>query len=73
MKTIEIYQNTPTPSLTELLINLEKESERNEIILDYAKSINENWDEFKKKRDDYDIDISLIRMELTKRLWNEKE
>lgn len=71
MTTINIYENTSTSGLKELLINLEKESERNEVILDYAKSINEKWEEFKKKSDDYDIDINLIRMELTKRLWNE--
>jgi hypothetical protein len=73
MVTINIYENSTTSNLKELLLNLEKDSERNEIILDYAKSINEDWSEFKKKRDDYDIDISLIRMELTKRIWNENE
>jgi hypothetical protein len=72
MKTIEIYEKSKTSELKKLLIEFEEKSEKNELIMDYMKSINKNCDDLQKLNDDYEIDISLIRMELTKRLWYNK-
>lgn len=77
MKTIEIYEKTETSVLQALLKEYEEHSERNEILIDLAKE-NDNGDlqEISEKlqpiNNDYAIDISLMRMELNRRLWNEK-
>ncbi len=72
MKTIEIYEKSKTSELKKLLIEFEEKSEKNELIMDYMKSINKNCDDLQKLNNDYEIDINLIRMELTKRLWYNK-
>ena len=72
MKTIKIYEKTETSKLQSLLLKYEERLERNELLLDELKSKNKNFDKLKKISDDYEIDISLIRMELNKRLWSNK-
>jgi len=69
MKTIEIYEQTETSKLQSLLKEFEDKSESNEILIERAKSNDDNYDELQKMNDDYEIDIHIIRMELTKRLW----
>ncbi len=72
MKTIEKYEKTKTSELKKLLIEFERKSEKNELIMDYMKLINRNCDDLQIINEDYDIDINLIRMELTKRMWYKK-
>ena len=69
MKTIERYEKLETSMLQNLLEDFETLLEENELKMDVKKSKNENCDDMKKVSDDYEIDISLIRMELNKRLW----
>ncbi len=71
MKTIEKYEQMETEILQLLLKKYETLLENTELIIDKAKSMNENYDNFKRISDDYEIDIHLIRMELTKRTWEE--
>lgn len=71
MKTIEIYEQTETNILQSLLKEFETFLENTDLLIDRAKLKNENYDELKKMSDDYEIDIHLIRMELSKRLWSE--
>lgn len=71
-KTIEKYEKLKTSILESLLIEFEEKSEKNELIMDYMKTIDRNCEDLQKINDDYEIDISLIRMELTKRLWYNK-
>jgi len=73
MRTIDVYEKTKTSELKTLLVDFEKKSENNEIIMDYMKSINRNCEDLQKINDDCEIDISLIRIELTKRLWYNKK
>lgn len=72
MKTIEIYEQTETKILHSLLKEFETFLENTEVLIDRAKLKNENYDDLKKMSDDYEIDIHLIRMELSKRLWFNK-
>lgn len=65
MKTIEIYEQTETVKLQSLLKEYEDK------FCSYH-NLDEDYDEVQKINDDYDIDIHLIRMELNKRLWEEK-
>ena len=51
------------------LILAEKALEYNEIVMETA---NENYDDLKKDNIDLEIDISLIRMELNRRLYNDE-
>lgn len=73
MKMIEMYEKTETSKLKKILIDYEEKSEKNELIMDYMRSIDRNCVDLQKINDDYEIDISLIRMELTKRLWYNKK
>lgn len=72
MGTIEIYEKTETDVLKSLLTDYENLLEENEINIDEAQYRNENYLKLKKVSDDYEIDISLLRMELNRRLWNEE-
>lgn len=69
MKTIELYEKTETEELQKGLILAEKAFEYNEIVMETA---NENYEDLKKDNIDYQIDISLIRMELNRRLYNDE-
>lgn len=70
MKTIEIYEQTETEILKLLLKEYEEKSESNEILMDEYKSESKSiYENIKRINNDYEIDIRLIRMELTKRLW----
>jgi hypothetical protein len=69
MKTIEIYEQTETEILKLLLKEYEEKSESNEILMDEYKSESKIYENIKRINNDYEIDIRLIRMELTKRLW----
>jgi len=71
MKTIEIYEKAETVTLQSLLREYEQLSEDTEILIDDAVSRDEKYDNLRKISDDYEIDISLIRMELNRRLWCE--
>lgn len=77
MKTIEIYEKTETSKLQNMLKIYEQCLEDSELKLSNIKCgmslylLNE-CEELNKKIVDYEIDISLIRMELNKRLWEEK-
>ena len=67
MKTIELYEKTDTAELKKFLKYAEKTLEHNEILM---KTTNEN--NLKKENIDLEIDISLIRMELNRRLYNDE-
>jgi hypothetical protein len=70
MKTIEIYEQTETNELQMLLKQFETYLDNGEILLNRFEK--ENYDEYlklKKKMNDCDIDVHLIRMELNKRFW----
>jgi hypothetical protein len=71
MKTIEFYRKSETINLQCLLLDYEDRLERNELLIDELKFQNKNYDDLKKINEDYEIDISLIRMELNRRLWND--
>ena len=72
-KQIEIYEMEKTEILHLLLNSYEKISEVVEIEMEKLKSNNMDYSNLKSKNDNYLIDISLIRMELNKRLWNENK
>jgi len=69
MKTIEKYERMYTPDLQSLLKKFEDLAEENEILIDKAKFNNQDYDKLRSINDDYDIDISLLRMELNRRFW----
>lgn len=69
MRTVEIYEKKSTKDLQFLLKKFEKLLEENELKIDELTSKKINSKELKKLSDDYEIDISLIRMELNRRLW----
>jgi hypothetical protein len=71
MKTIETYEKTETKELQILLKEYETFLENTDLLIERAKLKNENYDKLQKMSDDYEIDTHLIRMQLTKRLWNE--
>jgi hypothetical protein len=78
MKTIEIYEKTETSKLQEMLKTYEQCLEESELKLASIKCgmslfLSNEREELNKKIIDYEIDVSLIRMELNKRLWKEKE
>lgn len=71
MKTIEIYEKTKTKELQALLTKYEIYLEEGNIHLErYSNDDNQKLLEEMKN---YEIDINLIRMELTKRIWKEIE
>lgn len=69
MKTIEFYENSETKLLQSLLKEYETFLENTDLLIDRAKLKNENCEELEKMSKDYEIDVHLIRMELTKRIW----
>ena len=69
MKTIEYYENLSTVKLQKMLKQTEKIHERNEIAIDFAKEENIYNEDLMKDNTDYEIDMSIMRMELNKRLW----
>lgn len=71
MKTIEIYEQSETAVLQSLLKEFETFLENTDNLINRSKSNNENYDSLQQMSDDYEIDIHLIRMQLTKRLWVE--
>lgn len=71
MKTFEYYEKLETKKLQKLLKTFEQIHEENEVVIDFAKSENHSYDNLEQENKDYEIDISLIRMELNRRLWNE--
>lgn len=71
MKTNNIYQKQKTERLQYLLLKFERLQEKNELLIDELSLKEKNIDELKKISNDFEIDISLIRMELNKRLWND--
>jgi hypothetical protein len=73
MKTIKIYEETETKTLQSLLKEYEIFLENTDLLIERAKNRNEKCDDLEKMSKDYEIDVSLIRMELTKRLWEETE
>jgi hypothetical protein len=72
MKTIETYEKAKTKELQILLKEYETFLENTNLLIDRAKMKNLDCSELQKMSDDYEIDASLVRMELTKRLWNGK-
>ncbi len=76
-KTIEIYEQAETSVLQSALLKLETNLEDIYIILEKYESGKldldmETVDTAKSERMNLEIDVSLIRMELNKRLWEEK-
>ena len=64
MKTIDNIENKETKKLQNILKELELKQNSVDVELDnYFNS------DLKKISDDYEIDIHIIRMELSKRLW----
>lgn len=72
MKTIEKYETTKTIILQKLLKEYEDLLENTDINIEMCKMKNENCSDLEKISKNYEIDIHLIRMELTKRLWLSK-
>jgi hypothetical protein len=69
MGSIDFYEKRKTSELKHLLKHYEYLYEKNEIRIDDAKFKNLNYQKLEEMNHDYDIDISLIRMELNRRLW----
>ena len=69
----EIIKDELLEVMTTTLKEYEEKSESNEILMDEYKSESKTiYENIKRINNDYEIDIRLIRMELNKRLWNEK-
>ena len=71
--TIKFYRKMKTESLKTLLNSYETMLYNTDILIEESKNNNNDYTELEKKLNDYDIDVSLIRMELNKRLWVDKE
>ena len=76
-KTIEIFEQAKTADLQSSLLEFETYLEDIYIILEKYESGKLDLDmevvnKAKSERIDLEIDISLIRMELNKRLWEDK-
>lgn len=71
MKTIDLYEKKSSSELKSLYKDFEKKMTEVEILIKESDS-NLEVEHLKKIMGDYEIDISLIRMELNKRLWNSK-
>jgi len=69
MRTIDFYEKMENNKLKYLYKKYEKISENNQLIIENKKINKQYCDKLIKINKDYDIDINLIRMELTKRLW----
>jgi hypothetical protein len=72
MKTIEIYEQKDTVELQSLLKKFEIDLEDVDLLIDKSKIKCENYDNLQHLSNDLDIDVHLIRMELNKRLWEDK-
>lgn len=72
MKTIEIYERKNTAELQTLLKKFEIDLEDVDLLIDKSKIKGENCDDLQHLSNDLDIDVHLIRMELNKRLWEDK-
>lgn len=68
---IKFYEESKTGNLQILLNGLETAYDNTEYIIDEIEKNGGNIFMLERKIIDYQIDISLIRMELNKRLWNE--
>jgi len=69
MSTIDFYEKTETSELKTLLEEYEDLLEENELNIDRRKEENMDTKKLERISADFEIDISLIRMELNKRLW----
>lgn len=69
--TIKFYEELKTDTLKNLLKRLETVLYNTEIIMNQMDKNGDYIEKIKDKIVDYEIDISLLRMELNKRLWNE--
>jgi len=69
MKTNENYEKTGDKELKSILIQYEELLENTELEIDKLKELNKNHLYLQEKSDDYEIDINIIRMILTKRMW----
>ena len=69
MKTNENYEKTSDKELKSILIQYEELLENTELEIDKLKELNKNHLHLQEKSDDYEIDINIIRMILTKRMW----
>ena len=69
MKTIEKYEKTDTKKLKLMFKKYEYLLEKNELEIDKLKDSNKIYYHLKEISDDYEIDINIIRMILTKRMW----
>ena len=73
MKTIELYEQTSTTELQKLLKEHETKHENGQILMDFFDDDGDtDYETIKKMTIDSEIDISLIRMELNRRLYNDE-
>jgi len=70
--TIEFYEELNTENLQNLLNGLETAQYNTEYIICEVEKKGGSVCDIEKKMIDYEIDVSLIRMELNKRLWDDK-
>jgi hypothetical protein len=71
MSTIKAYESKETIELQTLLKEYEELLEENELHIDERKSKNMDHKKLETISNDFEIDISLIRMELNRRLWKD--
>lgn len=69
--TIKFYEQLKTEKLQNLLKGLETAYYNTDYIMSEVQKNGDSVHSFQQKMIDYQIDISLIRMELNKRLWDE--
>ncbi len=69
--TIKSYREMKTESLRTLLTSYETMQFNTDSLIVTSIGNGDCVVELEKRMSDYDIDVSLIRMELNKRLWNE--
>jgi len=69
--TIKFYEELKTENLQNLLKGLETAHYNTDYIISEVEKNGGIVSSFEKKIIDYQIDISLIRMELNRRLWKE--
>lgn len=69
--TIKSYREMKTDSLKTLLHSYETMQFNTDSLISKSIDSDNNIVELEKRMSDYDIDVSLIRMELNKRLWKE--
>lgn len=69
--TIKFYRKLKTENLRSLLKSLETAQYNTEFLINQFEKNGESTYNLEKKMVDYEIDISIIRTELNKRLWRE--